>query len=46
MLYKKCKYYKKCEWVNKEGYTCRHESDADGYCGTRIKKDKEKYENK
>ena len=33
----KCKFWKRCEGYEKEGYTCNHESDADGYCGRRTK---------
>ena len=31
----KCKYWKRCELYEEEGYTCNHEEDADGYCGKR-----------
>jgi len=31
----KCRFWKKCDEYNENGYTCNHEADADGYCGKR-----------
>ena len=29
----KCIYFDECDYVNPEGYTCNHESDASSHCG-------------
>ena len=40
----KCKYWKRCELYEEEGYTCNHEEDADGYCGKRREFEEKKKE--
>ncbi len=29
-----CRYYKMCKYRQPEGYTCHHDREASGYCGT------------
>jgi hypothetical protein len=32
-LFKKCKHFDHCDYVQKEGYTCNHDEEARHYCG-------------
>jgi hypothetical protein len=29
----KCRFFKECDFVQPEGYTCNHEEEAKDYCG-------------
>ena len=36
---KKCKFFDNCDYVQKSGFTCNHQCEAEDYCG--VYKDNE-----